>query len=199
MLTAWGEVLTVWELALSPWEIVPTAWGDALIAWELVLSPCELPAWGGRHWLPGNQCSQPRNYLPEREQHYLLGDSADCLGRDTGCLGISALCLGTTCLRGAVLALPAWGLTLLVSQVIFPSFWRSNLLNFFICLSFILRNLSSLTLSINCWHLSMVEVDTIDTSCDLLNSLCLALSPRILLMDLTLAGRRSFSAFLIIF
>ena len=45
----------------------------------------------------------------------------------------------------------------------------------------------------------MVVVDTTDASCDLLNSLCLALSPRILLMDLTIAWRRSFSAFLIIF
>ena len=31
----------------------------------------------------------------------------------------------------------------------------------------------------------MIEVDTIDVNFDLLNSLCLALSPRILLMDLT--------------
>ena len=96
------------------------------------------------------------------------------------------------------LALPAWGLALLVTQVIFPSFLRSNLLNLFICLSLILRNLSSLTLSIKHWHLSIVGVEIIDASFDLLNSLCLALSPRILLMDFTLACRKSFSAFLII-
>ena len=100
---------------------------------------------------------------------------------------------------GTALVLPAWGLALLASQVIFPSFLRSNLLNLFICLSLILQKLSSLTLSINSWHLSMTEVDIIDASCDLLNSLCLALPPRILLMDLTLAWRRSSSAFLIIF
>ena len=83
-----------------------------------------------------------------------------------------------------MLVLPTWGLALLGKQVIFPPFLRSNLLNLFICLSFIFRNLSSITLSIYCWHFPMVEVDTIDASCDLLNSLCLVLSPRILLMDL---------------
>ena len=45
----------------------------------------------------------------------------------------------------------------------------------------------------------MVDVDKIHASCHLFISLCLALSPRILLIDLTLAWRRSFSAFLIIF
>ena len=45
----------------------------------------------------------------------------------------------------------------------------------------------------------MVAVDKIDAQCDLHNSLCLALSARTLLMDLTLAWRRSLSAFLIIF
>ena len=48
----------------------------------------------------------------------------------------------------------------------------------------------------NCWHLSIIIVaDTIDASFDLLNSVCLALSPRILLIDLILAGRRSVFCF----
>ena len=85
-----------------------------------------------------------------------------------------------------------------LNQVIFPCFLRSNLLNLFTC-PLILRNLSSPTLSINYWHLSIFEVDTIDGSFDLLDSLSLALSPSILLVDLTLACRRSFSAFLMIF
>ena len=45
----------------------------------------------------------------------------------------------------------------------------------------------------------MVDVDKIDASCDLCNSLCLALCPRRLLMDLTSAWRRSLSTFMIIF
>ena len=45
----------------------------------------------------------------------------------------------------------------------------------------------------------MEDVDKIDASCDLYNSLCLVLYPRRLLMDLTLAWRRSLSTFLIIF
>ena len=47
----------------------------------------------------------------------------------------------------------------------------------------------------NCWHLSTIVADTMDASFGLLNSVCLVLSSRILLMDLTLARRRSFSAF----
>ena len=73
-----------------------------------------------------------------------------------------------------------------LNQVIFPCFLSCSLLNLPTCLSLILRNLNSLTLSINCWHLSITEVDIIDASFDLLNSLCLVLSPRTLLMDLTL-------------
>ena len=84
-------------------------------------------------------------------------------------------------------------------QVIFVSFFCNNLLNLLICLSLTLRYQSSLTLSINFWHLFMVDVDKVDTSCDLHNSLCLALLPRALLMDLTPASRRSLSAFLIVF
>ena len=45
----------------------------------------------------------------------------------------------------------------------------------------------------------MVPLDNMDASCDLHNSLYLALTPRILLMDLTLAWRRSFPALLMIF
>ena len=82
-------------------------------------------------------------------------------------------------------------------QVIFPSFFCNNLLNLLICLSLTLRYLSSLTLSINSWHLLMVDVDKIDVSSDLHNSLCLALLPRRLLIGLTPAWR-SLSAFLII-
>ena len=86
--------------------------------------------------------------------------------------------------------------SVLADQVIFPSLFCTNLLNLLICLSLTLKCLSSLTLSINSWHLFMADVDT---SFDLHNSLCLALYPRTVLMDLTLAWRKSLSTFLIIF
>ena len=71
-------------------------------------------------------------------------------------------------------------------QVIFPSF-SVDLLNSFICLCLTLECPKSLTLSINSWH-SLIEVlDMMDANFDLLKSLCLALYPRKLLMDLTLA------------
>ena len=89
--------------------------------------------------------------------------------------------------------------SVLADKVIFPSFFCNNLLHLLICLSLTLWYLSSLTLSINSWHLFMVDVDKIDASLDLLNSFYLPLCPRGLLMDLTLAWRRSFSAILIIF
>ena len=75
----------------------------------------------------------------------------------------------------------------MLNQVIFPCFLSSNLLNLLTCLPSILKNLSSFTLSINCWQssISPIEVDNRDTSFDLLKYLCLVLSPRILLMDLT--------------
>ena len=158
-------MLSSWELGLSAWELL-TAWGEVLTAWESAFSTWELSAWGT----------------------VLSVGFMNCFWRGTDCLGISALCLGTTCLRGTALALPAWGLALAgTNQVIFPSFFCNNLRNLFICLSLTLRNQSSLTLSVNCVHLVMVDVDKIDASCDLHNSLCLVLSPRMLLMDLTLA------------
>ena len=64
----------------------------------------------------------------------------------------------------------------MLNQVIFPCFLSSNLLNLLTYLSLILRNLSSSTLSMNCCHLSIVEVDIMDASFDLCKSLCLALS-----------------------
>ena len=60
-------------------------------------------------------------------------------------------------------------------QVIFSSFLCSHLLILLICLSLTLRCLNSLTLSINSWHLFMVDVDKVDTNFDLHNALCLAL------------------------
>ena len=138
-----------------------------LSVWELTacvctaLSPWEivLPAWELAVW-------RKNFWLPGQQclpMNYLT--EGDCLPRD--CMLV-------------------WVVTAL-SQVIFLCFLSSNLLNLLTCLTLILRNLSSLTLSMNCWHLSIIEVDTKDASFDLLNSLCLALSPKILLMDLTLA------------
>ena len=45
----------------------------------------------------------------------------------------------------------------------------------------------------------MEVIEIMEASCDLHKSLCLVLLPRRLLMDLTLACKRSLSAFLIIF
>ena len=45
----------------------------------------------------------------------------------------------------------------------------------------------------------MVDVDIVGASCDLHKSLCLSLYPRRLMMDLTLAWKRSLSTFLMIF
>ena len=128
-----------------------------------------------------------------------LGTNCQCVDSSIS-LGDSVNYLGTTCWQEEVLSawtalsaweLPTWGGETLaaenqhslprdclfvwgeqaLNQVIFPCFLRSNLLNLLTCLSIILRNLSSLTLSINCWHLSIIEVDTKDVSFDLLNPL----------------------------
>ena len=56
------------------------------------------------------------------------------------------------------------------SQIIFPSFLLSNLLNLLTCLLFTLLNLSSLTFSTNIWHFLKMEVDKIDASFNLHNS-----------------------------
>ena len=111
-----------------------------------------------------------------------LGSSAclgtSCLGGNSaGCLD-STVCLGTNCLKGIVCP------GVVLNQVVFP-FFRSNLLNLLTCFSLILGNLSLPTLSVNCWHLFIVEVEVKDASFDLLSSIWLSLSPRVLLMDLT--------------
>ena len=94
---------------------------------------------------------------------------------------------------------PGWGgLGGMLDLVIFPSLCN-NLLNLLICLSLTFKYLNSLTLSINSWHSSIEVVEIMDTSCCLQKSLCLALLSRRLLMDYTLACKRSLSAFLMIF
>ena len=81
---------------------------------------------------------------------------------------------GTGVLAARGLALPVSGLTGVgkeLNQVIFPFFLSSSLLNLLTYLSLTSRNLSSLTILMNCWHLSIILSDTIDASFDLLNSL----------------------------
>ena len=96
---------------------------------------------------------------------------------------------GTEVLAAGGLALPVWGLTRVgkeLNQVIFPFFLNSSLLNL-VNLPFFDFKKSKLTYLIDellaCIHKLS---GTIDASFDLLNSVCLALSPRILFMDLTL-------------
>ena len=86
-----------------------------------------------------------------------------------------------------------------VTQVIFPSFLHTKLLNLINWLLLALLNLNSPTFSTKPWHFLKLEVDKIDANFDLHSSVCLALLSRILLMDLILACRSCFSAVLIIF
>ena len=71
-----------------------------------------------------------------------------------------------------------------VSQVIFPSFLHTKLLNLFTYLFLSLLNLNSPTFSTKTWHFLKLVVDKIDANFDLHSSLCLVLFSKILLMDL---------------
>ena len=84
----------------------------------------------------------------------------------------------------------------LLDLVIFPSFLIVTKFSLFNCLSLTLLNLASLTLSTKSWHSLSFCVETIVTSFDLHSSNCLEVWSRMKLIDLTLAWRRSFSAFL---
>ena len=79
-------------------------------------------------------------------------------------------------------------------------FLLTNILNFLTCLSLILWNLSSLTLSMNLLHLSKsVVLVTRDASLNLLLLMVFSSASIVLSMHLTLSCKSYFSAFCIIF
>ena len=83
-------------------------------------------------------------------------------------------------------------------MVIFPPFLVIRWLNLFNCLCLTLMNLISLTLFMKPWHSASLSAEMIEASLDLHSSVYLATWSKMLLMALTLACSKSFSAFLII-
>ena len=86
-----------------------------------------------------------------------------------------------------------------LAMVIFPSFLVTKWLNLFICLCLTLINLISLTLFMKSWHSPNLSAKMIEASLALHSSICLLTLSKMLLMALTLACSKSFSAFLIIY
>ena len=154
-------MLTAWASVFSAWgvwDLTGEAGGEALIAWV------SAPAWGACD-LTGEAGGEA--LIAQVSVPVLVAWASACSPEELFAWG-----------------LPTGGTAL--NQVIFHCFLIS-LLNLLTCLSLILMNLSLLTLSINSWHFLIVEFNTKDASFDLLCSICLALSPRILLMDFTCA------------
>ena len=114
------------------------------------------------------------------------------LGRSTSFPGLGELVYLTVCFC----ELRLWLFRLVLDLVIFPSFLIVSKLNLFSCLCFTLLNLISPTLSMKSWHSLSLCVEIIATSCDLHSSNCLEVLSKVKLIDLILARRRSFSAFL---
>ena len=85
-----------------------------------------------------------------------------------------------------------------LAMVIFPSFLVIRWLNLFNCLCLTLMNLISLTLFMKPWHSASLSAEMIEASLDPHSSVCIATWSKMLLMALTLACNKSFSAFLII-
>ena len=85
-----------------------------------------------------------------------------------------------------------------LAMVIFPSFLVTKWLNLFICLCLTLINLISLTLFMKSWHSPNLSAEMIEASLALHSSICLPTWSKMLLMALTLACSKPFSAFLII-
>ena len=106
--------------------------------------------------------------------------------------------------RGEELAcLTVWETKLLdqivaLSLVIFPCFLLIRILNLFNCLCLTLENLISLTLFMKPWHSLNLSAEIIEANWVLQSSVCLATWSKMLLIALTLAWSKSFSAFLII-
>ena len=89
-------------------------------------------------------------------------------------------------------------LLLAIAIAIFPSFFDTKWFSLFICLCFTLLNLSSLTLLMKPWHSSSLSSKMIEASLALQSCISLSTWSKILLIALTLACSKSFSAFLII-
>ena len=104
----------------------------------------------------------------------------------------------------ALPCLPGWETKLdrvrfiALALVIFPSFLVTKILNLFNCLCLTLVNLISLTLFMKSWHSLSLSAEMIEASLALHSSVCFATWSKMLLMALTLACSKSFSAFLMI-
>ena len=91
-----------------------------------------------------------------------------------------------------------WVRFIALALVIFPSFLVTKVLNLFNCLSLTLLNLISLTLFMKSWHSLNLSAEIIEVNLALHSSVCFMTWSKMLLMALTLAWSKSFSAFLII-
>ena len=91
-----------------------------------------------------------------------------------------------------------WVRFIALALVIFPSFLLIRVLNLFNCLCLTLVNLISHTLLMKPWHSLSLSAEIIDASWFLHSSVCLVTLSKVLLIALTLAWSKSFSAFLII-
>ena len=106
--------------------------------------------------------------------------------------------------RGEELAcLTVWETKLLdqivaLALVIFPCFLLTRLLNLYNCLCLTLVKLNSLTLFMKPWHSLSLSAEIIEANWVLQSSVCLVTWSKMLLIALTLAWSKSFSAFLMI-
>ena len=175
-LFAWETSPSTWGMALSPWEGVllgeeaPLAWETPLSPWGIVLSPWEVVTGPKPGWMP-NCLGTNAAFLGRVSAGFLRSSSV--LGKVVACLWANYLGANATFWEGgdldsweAALSQGRWLpaceelanaqrvalVTGEASQVIFPSFFHSKLLNLFTCLLFTLWNLSSPTLSANPWH-----------------------------------------------
>ena len=119
------------------------------------------------------------------------------------CLPVSLGCVIDFPQGGVLACLVVWETKLLdqivaLALVIFPYFLLIKLLNLFNCLCLTLMNLVSLTLSMKPWHSVSLTAEIIEVNWVLQSSVCFLTWSKMLLMALTLAWSKSFSAFLII-
>ena len=184
-------------------ELLPSPEGRRAEAWEELLPSAGRWAAAGRELLPspvGRRVVAWEKLLPSEGRRAVTWEK---LGLALAWLLVWRLLLPSPG-GGEVLAcLIVWEARLLdqvvaLALVIFPCFLLIRLLNLFNCLCLTLVNLISLTLSMKPWQSLSLSADIIEANWVLQSSVCLVTWSKMMLMALTLAWSKSFSAFLII-
>ena len=181
--------------------LLPSLGGRRAVAWHELLPSEGRWADAGRALLPspvGRRAVAWEKLLPSQGRWAVAG--RDLLPSPGGRWAMA---------RGRLWLAPAWLLVIVwetklldqivaIALVIFPCFLLIRLLNLFSCLCLTLVNLISLTLSMKPWHSLSFSAEMIEANWVLQSSVCLATWSKMLLMALTLAWSKSFSAFLMI-